>query len=424
MHINTMAFTSEDIWQKFDLTSNNSSATSQAVISNHCHPFESILKPAAMLSANSTTAVGGAVNSKTATSISKIMDTDSLVVPDIGDILSDTNLDLDINLDGGIDMDFDYLLDDFLSTKEPLRYDCMWSGDRDPMLMTLNNGASNMKVSFPGNGTVASEETVIPCAANLDITAGVQSMSCFDTPLSSETSDLDETSSDLEGDVYIQRTSCADRLLPCSPDSAASDMSSTNSSTSSSPVHFFSDHSYVATARYNTRETTSPTCVAASNHDRMETTHHDTEIQSSSSVKSKSLSTRTSSTESAPGQQNAFRIPAYPTSKTLYKSSTTSGSNNSLIKLPAAAKRNNSQAKFKFQVKFKSKGVARSSLMLAGGSAATSSSSRSLLRSTHVRTTATRNLTAKQLLAMTSNKSLQVSNRHPTYIAASLLPMI
>ena len=414
-----MALTSEDIWQKFDLTSNNSTATnSQAVNSNHCHSFESILKPTAMLSAVNSTAVAAATNSssRTATSISKIMDTDSLVVPDIGDILSDTNLDLDINLDGGIDMDFDYLLDDFLSTKEPLRYDCMWSGERDPMLMNLNNGASNMKASCPGNGTVASEETVIPCS-NLDITAGVQSMSCFDTPLSSETSDLDETSSDLEGDVYIQRTSCADRLLPCSPDSAASDMSSTTSSTSSSPVHFFSDHSYVATTRYNCRETTySPTCVAASNHDRMET--HDNEIQSSSSVKSKSSSTtRTSSIESTPGQQNAFRIPAYPTSKTLYKSSTTTtgsaaGSNNSLIKLPAVGKKN-SQAKFKFQVKFKSKGVAKSPLMLAGAAAASSSGSRrSLLRSTHVRSPAARNLTAKQLLAMTSNKSLQVSKTY------------
>jgi hypothetical protein len=248
-----MALTSEDIWHKFELINSSTTSSQPAPESNqnlHCQALgPTVLKSSAMLTSTATAMAAR-------TSISKIMDTDCLVVPDIGDILSDTNLDLDINLDGGIDMDFDYLLDDFLSTKEPLRHDCMWSGERDPLLMSLQTGGNySTKSSCSGN---TGEETVVP---NLDLAAS-QGLSCFDTPLSSETSDLDETSSDLEGDVYVQRTSCADRLLPSSPDSCGE----VSSSSSSSPVHFFSDHSYVATSRYQENNHHS---VLANNHERL-----------------------------------------------------------------------------------------------------------------------------------------------------------
>jgi len=246
----SMALTSEDIWQKFDLNVTDKPNFSQMDIEDSADldvdlvgdHHSSFIHAMAEAAANSpfihsgaktiTTATPSrksvALSSVTAVTTSLDRDADcfplptsiapggsAAVVPDIGDILALTNtFDVDINMDGGIDMEFDHFLDDILST-EPLKHDCMWSGGSQPAAEDLAKKASHTtygeRLLFEHQQTTTSNNRP----------ASAKSLSCFDTPLSSETSDLDETSSDLEAEVDVVGANEAgiqlcDRLQPSS----------------------------------------------------------------------------------------------------------------------------------------------------------------------------------------------------------------
>ena len=164
-----MSLASDDIWQKFDLAKSEFIKMEQEEMNTVTNNIYQMMK--------------------------HTKSTDSLV-PDIDMLAFPSNLDVDINMDGGIDMDFDSLLEDILGFQDkPLRHDCMWSGDisanEEKSLMLLNTN------SEPKN-----KPDIAP-STSMNLGSLTKDLDCFDTPLSSETSDLDETSSDIDGEVEV-----------------------------------------------------------------------------------------------------------------------------------------------------------------------------------------------------------------------------
>ena len=290
----TMAMASEDIWQKFDLS---------------C--AEKLDLPKMDIDMLMET-VDRAPTRKQA-------ERHEDMVPDIIDILADTNnFDMDINMDGGIDMDFDNFLDDILRFEEPLRQDCMWSGEPDSKPSTV----ISPKQSDTTQTRLSSSrlDSLLPLL-NMNLDVASKDMSCFDTPLSSETSDLDETSSDLEAEAELGLRA---RLQPDTP--------STSSPTSPQGFHF-ADHSY----------------VASTSSSRQTSTDESLSITDSSEEEDKPSSPPPSSTFRVPSS----RAPSFPNHKR----------NICLVK-PSSPSTTHTTAKFKFHMKFKHGPVAPSSRSL------------------------------------------------------------
>ena len=364
-----MALASEDIWQKFDLSCAERLDLSKMDMME-TSPVDHTLDDADLFltdlvgrSVINTTIVGGMPPSSpaaaggkpvTATSAAAApasrLSADTEVVPDIIDILSDSaTFDMDINMDdGGIDMDFDNFLDDILRLEDPLRQDCMWSA--------AESSASSSSSSSPTSPTSSSSsrlDSLLPLTnVSLDVVAS-KDMSCFDTPLSSETSDLDETSSDLEAEV--EAGLCA-RLQPSSP----------TSSSSSSQDFTFADHSYVASASLSRHSSASATPT----------------FTDSSEEEDKPVSP----------PPTTFKLPSsFPSS--------TARRNVCLVKTKPCSTSSShtkpSQAKFKFHMKFKQ-------------GPATTSSSRSLLRSQRSSAIKRPGAVSKAPLIPYSSKTIQV----------------
>jgi len=216
-------------------------------------------------------------------------DTDSLV-PDIADImLGSPGCSLS---DIGIDMDFDNFLDDILrlEEEEPLRQDCMWSGQDGEYSTNFGEQLlrQQKKEAKPRLDTLPT--------ASVDLTdISSKDLSCFDTPLSSETSDLDETSSDLEAEA---------ETIKSKVDS------------------MFSDHCYTSTSPQH--------------HDRLAA---DLLTPNDSSEEDEVKQTKPTTKHIKSFQPvNTFRVPSFPTPR-LQDSSSRS--------------RKPNQAKFKFHMKFK-----------------------------------------------------------------------
>lgn len=279
-----MSLAGDDIWHKFDLSST-------------ADKMELKMEADDVLESASQTALFQTKGQK------KSVVRDSLV-PDIVDIFTDsTTLDVDINMDGGIDMDFDSFLDDILSLEErPLLQDCMWSAQVSEESTTYGGGDHlllEQRTAKPRHDSLPT--------SSVNLGLGAKDLSCFDTPLSSETSDLDETSSDLETEVEVG----ADRLR-CS-----------DTSSRSSPKDFtFSDHCYTASSS----QTHTPFPYSSYAPSPTRTSGSLTPAESSEEDEVKST----------------FRVPSFP----LHRFKRASAPHT-----PAKP----SQAKFKFQLKFKSR---------------------------------------------------------------------
>ena len=235
-----MALASEDIWKNVDMNSSNNIDILVDCVAND----SDVLSSSALRLARSLKD-----------------DTDSLV-PDIADIMIDSS-----TLDIGIDMEFDHFLDDILRLEdEPLRQDCMWSSQED------GEDSSNLGEQMVRQQREAKPRLDTLPTANINMTdLACKGLSCFDTPLSSETSDLDETSSDLEAEVDVGVETSAKTKLDIT----------------------YSDHCYISTSR-NDRLTETLTPTDSSEEDEAKTptqTKHIKSFQSS----------------------NTFRIPSFPT---------------------------------------------------------------------------------------------------------------
>ena len=196
-----MSLASDDIWQKFDLAKSEFIKMEQEEMNTVTNNIYQMMKPT--------------------------KSTDSLV-PDIDMLAFPSNLDVDINMDGGIDMDFDSLLEDILGFQDkPLRHDCMWSGD-----MSTNEEKSLMLLNT--NSEPKNKPDIAP-STNMNLGSITKDLDCFDTPLSSETSDLDETSSDIDGEVEV---GTINSRLQGSRDTLKSNQDIT-----------YSDHCYIATSK-------------------------------------------------------------------------------------------------------------------------------------------------------------------------------
>ena len=230
----TMSLAGEDIWHKFDLSKSELLKMEPEEIDTMTSSLSQMIK--------------------------QKKSTDSLV-PDI-DILSFTNpLDVDINMDGGIDLDFDSLLEDILGfQEEPLRHDCMWSGD-------ISNNLDKSMMLLNQNSEPKNKLDILP-SSSMNVASLTKDLDCFDTPLSSETSDLDETSSDIDADVEVGTNICR---LQGSED------------TRRNQDYTYSDHCYIATSKKDIL--TNPE-------------------ESSDDDEAKTSQNRNSS--------NTFRIPSYP----------------------------------------------------------------------------------------------------------------
>merc|ERR1712168_996077 len=146
--------------------------------------------------------------------------------------------------------------------------------------------------------------------------------SCFDTPLSSETSDLDETSSDLEAEVDVDVGDCVeqqlcDRLQPASDDDDSGDNSSVTFGEDilQNQEFAFYDHCY-----YTTKTSRSNCSITGGNR----------------ATDTAAVTTKHVTTSSRGGSNDSstitFRLPSsFPTTATRYRRSNSS-SNNSLIK--------------------------------------------------------------------------------------------
>jgi hypothetical protein len=259
-----MALASEDLWTKFGLA-----------LDKRGPPLADCCQPAGMFGRDTSSRSLLLVNSRQRLRESAVLppaivkdEMPASLVPDIRDLISGGSgssfdhlsggcLDdlADLNMDGGIDMEFDetFLLGpDILlgldsDETDPLRHDCMWSGVGGGGSAALKAASateqppsgSSCSSSYFGDQLLLelgeSQQLLLGCSPTAPSCSvagpGEEPLSCFGavaTPLRSETSDLEETSSDLEEEVLSDRTTRA----------AAERRAAV-------PTH--SDHSYIAT---------------------------------------------------------------------------------------------------------------------------------------------------------------------------------
>jgi len=236
-----MAFASEDLWSKFDLSLDKMSSL-RATADSCWPPGRSILL------VNNGGRPGRQRCDTTASSLLAAEATSPLgasLVPDIRDLISGSG-DLgggcledlaDLNMDGGIDMEFDesLLLGDGLldgDETDPLRHDCMWSGGSGTAV-DMRPPVAEQQPPQPACGSFSSsyfgDQLLLELGEGQQLLLGTSPTSTSSNFISNtdaaatrtETSDLEETSSDLEEETAAVRMS------------------------SSFPAH--SDHSYIAT---------------------------------------------------------------------------------------------------------------------------------------------------------------------------------